>query len=226
VSDAEIAPPLSDGVWQRFTSSVCRRAFSSPEALGYEVLISPAVLRVVAPQIAPQVVARQVLDVGCGAGELGRYLRKDRGAEVVGVDPSTAQSRRAGRSGGVAVRATAGGLPFRAASFDTVVSSCAIKHWPDPIEGLGECARVLRPGGRLVLVEIDGEGSIAEVRRFARTTRVPPGLRDAYVRFAMRTVVGVAPSGHQLHQWLATVFPTVELTKVDGWPFLRAVAAP
>jgi ubiquinone/menaquinone biosynthesis C-methylase UbiE len=126
------------------TSSVCRRAFSSPEALGYEALISPAVLRLLAPQIGPEVLGRQVLDVGCGAGGLGGYLRRDRGAEVVGVDPSMAQSRRTDRSGGIAVRATADGLPFRDASFETVVSSCAIKHWPEPVDGLSECARVLR----------------------------------------------------------------------------------
>ena len=34
--------------------------------------------------------------------------------------------------------------PFRDATFDTVVSSCSIKHWPDPAAGVREMRRVLR----------------------------------------------------------------------------------
>jgi ubiquinone/menaquinone biosynthesis C-methylase UbiE len=116
-------------------------------------------------------------------------------------------------------------LPFRTAAFDTVVSCCAFKHWPDPLLGLSECSRVVRPGGQLLVVEIDGGGTLGEVRRFARMTRIPPGLREAYVRFAMRTVVGVAPQIDQLTNLLATVaLGAPKVGKVAQLPFVVAMA--
>jgi hypothetical protein len=51
-----------------------------------------------------------------------------------------------------------------------------------------------------VIIEIDGSSTRSTFERFARGTRFPPGLRKAYVRFAMRTVVGVAPTVRQLTQ--------------------------
>lgn len=44
-------------------------------------------------------------------------------------------------------------LPYPDASIDLVVSSTSFDHWTDQYAGLGECARVLRPGGHLVLVD-------------------------------------------------------------------------
>jgi hypothetical protein len=52
--------------------------------------------------------------------------------------------------------------------------------------------------GAVVTVEIDGTSSPQELRNFADRSRVPVGLRAAYVRFAMRTVVGVVPNREQL----------------------------
>src|SRR5271166_5117131 len=44
-------------------------------------------------------------------------------------------------------------LPYDDASMDLVVSSTSFDHWSDQAAGLAECARVLRPGGHLVLVD-------------------------------------------------------------------------
>jgi SAM-dependent methyltransferase len=44
-------------------------------------------------------------------------------------------------------------LPFGDGSFDLVVSTTSFDHWSDQLAGLRECARVLVPGGRLVLVD-------------------------------------------------------------------------
>jgi SAM-dependent methyltransferase len=114
---------------------------------------------------------------------------------------------------------------FWAGAFDAVTSSCSLKHWPDPVVGLAECIRVLGSGGQLVIVEIDGDSTTEQVRRFAGMTRIPPGLREAYVRFAMRTVVGVAPSIDALTDVLRQVgLATAVVRKVDGLPFVVAIA--
>ena len=97
-----------------------------------------------------------VLEVGCGAAQAGRWLVAQ-GARVVGFDVSygqLAQGRELDRRTGVVVttlQADAQALPFAAGSFDVVVSAFgAIPFVDDSAGTLREVARVLRPGGRLV----------------------------------------------------------------------------
>ena len=96
--------------------------------------------------------AGTVLEVGCGEGQVARRAPA-LGAEVVGIDPSSAQITEARRRGGGPRYARAGGerLPFPGDCFDAVVVSLVVEH-VDPFEPLlAEIARVLVPGGRLVL---------------------------------------------------------------------------
>jgi len=95
----------------------------------------------------------RTLDVGCGTGRgLSLY---GAGARVVGLDPAgdslTRARRRAPRV--PLVQGSAEALPFRAGVFDTVVSSLVFCSVPDPARGLAEVKRVLRPNGRLRMVE-------------------------------------------------------------------------
>jgi ubiquinone/menaquinone biosynthesis C-methylase UbiE len=101
----------------------------------------------------------RLLDVGCGTGYLLRSLAgRDPDAEQLdGVDPSpsmvgvataSADDNRLRFSLGVAEH-----LPYPDGTFDLVVSTTSFDHWSDQRAGLGECARVLRPGGTLVLVD-------------------------------------------------------------------------
>ena len=65
-----------------------------------------------------------------------------------------------------------------------------------PLEALAKsrvCSRVTRTGGPILIIEIDGASDEETFKEFAYSSQVPFGLRDAYVRFAVRTVVGVAP---------------------------------
>jgi ubiquinone/menaquinone biosynthesis C-methylase UbiE len=102
---------------------------------------------------------RRVLDIGCGTGYLLRSLadRCPAADELAGVDPAPSMVEVAAASGtdgrlrfaaGVAER-----LPYPDDTFDLVVSTTSFDHWSDQQAGLHECARVLVPGGRLVLVD-------------------------------------------------------------------------
>lgn len=93
-------------------------------------------------------------------------------------------------------------------------------------EFVGELGRHRLDRGHHGQVQIDGAGTPLEMRAFARLTRVPPGLREAYVRFAMRTIVGVAPGAAvlvELFDDVGLASPSVE--KVAGLPFLVLQAA-
>jgi ArsR family transcriptional regulator len=100
-----------------------------------------------------------VLDVGSGdgsaAGYLAPYCRS-----LTCVDISTrmidAAKERLARYDNIAAQvADVHELPFRASSFDTVVVFHTLTYAEHPQRALGECARVLRPGGRLVLLSLD-----------------------------------------------------------------------
>lgn len=102
---------------------------------------------------------RRVLDVGCGTGRPAVRLARAEQVEVVGVTVSRAQVEIANRRAegeGLADRvsfryADAMDLPFPDGSFDAAWAVESLLHMPDRVAVLREVARVLRPGGRLVL---------------------------------------------------------------------------
>ena len=100
-----------------------------------------------------------VLELGCGQGEGQRILRRDFGAAAVhgcDLDPrqlARARSRLAPDSNLSWTHANAQQLPYASAGFDAVVSFNALHHVPDWQSALAEAKRVLRPGGRLLLLE-------------------------------------------------------------------------
>lgn len=110
-------------------------------------------------ELLGEVKGLRVLDVGCGDGELAVAL-SELGGEVVGVDLSPAMieaaERRAQKSGlKVAFKvASAQKLPFRDAQFDVVVAVTVLCFVRDTAPVFQEMARVMRPGGRLVIGEL------------------------------------------------------------------------
>lgn len=113
--------------------------------------------------------ARRVIDVGTGEGQIARALASDN-VEVIGVDPTTAQMElAAARAGGpVYAQGGAGALPIRSASADGVVVCLVFEHVDDLEGAIGEVARVLEPGGRLLLflnhplLQTPGSGMIVD----------------------------------------------------------------
>ena len=106
---------------------------------------------------------RRVLDVGCGTGYLLRQLAARCPEETLdGIDaaPPMIKVAEAAVAADPATRGrigfrvgTAERLPWPDGTFDLVVSTTSFDHWADQRAGLAECARVLGPGGRLVLVD-------------------------------------------------------------------------
>lgn len=109
----------------------------------------------------------RVLDLGCGLGGPARRLAKVFACRVTGLDltpeyveVATQLAERTGLKGRVGfVQGDACETSFQDASFDVVWSQHAAMNIPDKAKLYGEAARVLKPGGRLVLYDIlAGEG--------------------------------------------------------------------
>jgi ubiquinone/menaquinone biosynthesis C-methylase UbiE len=123
---------------------------------------------------------RSLLDVGCGGGQAAiRMKERYPHLRLTGIDLSEgmiAGARRRARSKGWAIRfevADAQALPFPDASFEVVYSFGSAKHWPDPLKGFGECWRVLRPGGDLLVADATSDATLQEVENFYAIARFP-----------------------------------------------------
>ncbi|MEO1146622.1 MAG: methyltransferase domain-containing protein, partial [Cyanobacteria bacterium J06638_22] len=102
--------------------------------------------------------ATDILDVGCGIGGSSLYLAEQYGATATGITLSPVQANRASeRAQEANIAATfqvadALQMPFADSSFDFVWSMESGEHMPDKEQFLRECVRVLKPGGKLLMV--------------------------------------------------------------------------
>jgi SAM-dependent methyltransferase len=116
---------------------------------------------------------RRFLDVGCGLGGPTRYLATHARCEGVGIDFAVAGVGRAVAENEVPVPhflvADAASLPLPAASLDAIVSFDVVLYLPDRDGFLCECRRVLRPGGRVAIVdEVERGAGLTAAEREAR----------------------------------------------------------
>jgi SAM-dependent methyltransferase len=95
---------------------------------------------------------QRVLDLGCGSCENALWMPA--GCRYVGFDVSTAALAMAAEEGrpGMRVRGDGEALPIASESVDAVLSTYALEHFHEPGRTLLEAARVVRPGGLLLLV--------------------------------------------------------------------------
>ena len=98
----------------------------------------------------------RVLDACCGTGDLAVAAQEAGASSVVGLDFSAAMLERARRKAPdvTFIEGDVLGLPFQDASFDVAVVGFGIRNVSDLEGGLRELRRVLRPGGRLGILEI------------------------------------------------------------------------
>lgn len=147
-----------------------------------------------------------VLDVGAGTGFTteGIVARAD-SARVVMLDQSPHQLARSQRRRALErvdrVQGDAEALPFADESFDRYVSAGSVEYWPDPQRAVHEAARILRPGGRAVLI-----GPVPPAHRgaafLARAWMLFPEEREyrewfAAAGFTQIVVRHVAPHWHR-----------------------------
>ncbi len=100
-----------------------------------------------------------VLDVGCGDGAVAAYLAPHcQNLTCIDVSPrmATAAGKRLSRHENArAIVADGEKMPFRAGSFDAAIVFHTLTHAENPSAVLAECARVLAPGGRIVVLSLD-----------------------------------------------------------------------
>ena len=100
---------------------------------------------------------KKVLDAGCGKGRFARVLQEQNArARVTGLDISEAMLRGVppcvGKVAGVLTA-----LPFAAAAFNCVYATESLEHAVDTGTAVAELCRVLKPGGRLVIIDKNAE---------------------------------------------------------------------
>jgi demethylmenaquinone methyltransferase/2-methoxy-6-polyprenyl-1,4-benzoquinol methylase len=98
-----------------------------------------------------------LLDLACGTGDLSRLAWR-RNYQVIGADLS-AGMLAANHSGTPLLQADSTHLPFPDATFDGLVCGYALRNFTDLAAALAETARVIRPGGRLAILEVDAPNS-------------------------------------------------------------------
>jgi len=159
----------------------------------------------------------RALDVACGSGKLTRELLKATGSTglVVGLDFSGSMLRVAsGRGAGPTyVRGDALHLPFEDRAFDAVTVAFGLRNFADPERGLREMARVLRPGGRALVLE------------FVRPRPGPVGVvYRAYLRHGLPHVGGLISGQPRAYRYLSdsvdayhTPAELLDLSARAGW---------
>ncbi len=136
------------------------------------------------------------LDVACGSGKLTALLAHIAGpsGRVAGLDfsPQMLEIARLSHRGIQFVEGDALNLPFHDAEFDASTIAFGLRNLADPVRGLAEMLRVVRPGGRAVVLE------------FVRPPRTPAGVAyRAYLRTVLPAVGGLISGDRTAYRYLS-----------------------
>jgi len=164
-----------------------------------------------------------VVDLACGTGDLSELVALT-GARVVGVD-FAANMLAGARHRGISatfVQADAGRLPLPTGWASVVISGFALRNFVSIPAVLTEAARVLRPGGRLALLEVDTPGNRllrwGHSLYFNRLVPVLGGLlADAWAYAYLPRSVSYLPPPEELQQMIETAgFQQVLKRRLSG----------
>jgi demethylmenaquinone methyltransferase / 2-methoxy-6-polyprenyl-1,4-benzoquinol methylase len=128
-----------------------------------------------------------VLDVACGTGAVALELLRQYDCRIVGIDQSAEMLAEARRRLGARVelrQARAEQLPFEDGAFDGLTVTYLLRYVDDPTATMRELARVVRPGGRLAMLEF-----------CLPPNRLPRAAWEAYVRAGLPLAGSVISPG-------------------------------
>jgi SAM-dependent methyltransferase len=145
---------------------------------------------------------RRALDVGCGEGRFCRMLNAE-GVATVGIDPTQGlidHARRRDPDGDYRVEA-AERLGFEDGAFDLVVSYLSLIDIPDVKAAIAEMARVLAPGGTLLIANLAGYNSASDANELGWVS-LPDGRRAHAMDFYLDEKAGwIAWKGIRVQNW-------------------------
>jgi len=139
-----------------------------------------------------------ICDVACGPGHLALSFAS-KASRIVGVDAAPnmlLQFGKLAKERGMTVetiRGDAGDIPLPSGAFDVVVSRLAPHHFPDPAKAVKEMARLTKPGGRVAVIDLEGNENAAldELNHQLETWHDPSHVRS-YTPAQWRTFFNAA----------------------------------
>ncbi|HEY7312284.1 MAG TPA: class I SAM-dependent methyltransferase [Gemmataceae bacterium] len=172
---------------------------------GHETLAG----RLIRPEAFDVRGCKRILDAACGNGRYSRFLLRHADADAVltsfDLSPRMLQRARARLKSARVSHAVADltRLPYADASFDAVVCGWVLEHLPDPRPGLRELARVLQPGGKLLLLSTEDTltGAMCSRLWHCRT----------YNRTELRQVCGECGLSWQREMWFSGMHRLLKL---------------
>jgi arsenite methyltransferase len=171
-----------------------------------------------------------VLDIGAGPGFLAAEMAEEVGPEgrVCGVDVSDAMLKLAARRGAAVelARGDALSLPFADATFDAAASTQVYEYVADMPAALAEAGRVLKPGGRLLILDTDWDSIVwhsGDRDRMQRVLekwndhlvdpylprRLPGLLRDAGFDLRQTSIFPILNRGRESHVFSRGIAPLI-----------------
>lgn len=144
----------------------------------------------------------RVLDIGCGTGVIAQHAANIAGPQgcVIGLDPSIGMLRAAvQRRAPLAVQGLGECLPFMADSFDALTMGYALRHVSDLGLAFREYWRVLKPGGRVLLLELVSPAS----RPFYTMFKL-------YIKWVVPGLTGLCRRSQDARMMMAYLWDTIE----------------